>query len=791
MATTDPAPLLAAIAERPDFDSPRLAYANWLEAAGQPERAEYIRLALAQDALPPNSPVRTAGSRRMNELQYRHAKTWVAERPKLDGVHWHLRRGMYEEVAFDSLGAFDRHAEAVFAQQVQVVRFSTLRSNRLFSSPHLANVRHLHLAYCNLNMEALTLLARCPHLTRLEGIELPSSLLMDVPLAALLEAPWLPNLRRLRVRGDFRARGVVRRAGLTALAKSPNAARIEELELSAVGLGEEGMAALLDGPAWQGLRHLEVRGNNIGPEGLAPLLSGPGLPRLERLNVDRNRLGPEGTRRLARLPGLRRLFLGSNLIGNAGAEALAEEGTFTGLTYLDVSGNGIGDAGAKALANATNLERLEALEVGGNLIGDSGLYDFGVTTALPRLTVFGGENNAGRRELAQEVAERFRNAGAPLVRKETAPAPAFQPPRAPVVRVGDADEDGLLEAIVSNPEDDVPRLVYADWLEEQGETDRAELLRIGPEPAEDAAKAAFKALVKRVTPEVPEEFKKSIHRLTFTNGLLAAVVQMRGLLTKAFQDRGGPWLRSVRTFKLTIVGNTKTWEKVAAMPLMGHLRNLDVGGCALGKEGLTGLIGSPHFKGLYSINLSNNRLSRPDTIKALVECATLPRLVNLDLSGNWLNQEVVRALLAWPQARHLTALNLSGNWIHAGGVALVAESEALANLSHLSISHNYLPDQAVQAIVQSAALPRLSHLSIAGNNLTDAAAHALAGWPGLARLRRLEIQRNPMTLDGVLAVARSPHLGAEARVCLSRYPYNTAAQVQLQEALGKRLVWGW
>jgi hypothetical protein len=145
------------------------------------------------------------------------------------------------------------------------------------------------------------------------------------------------------------------------------------------------------------------------------------------------------------------------------------------------------------------------------------------------------------------------------------------------------------------------------------------LIRVGPEPAAPDAKAAFAALVKRVTPDVPEEFQKSIHRLTFTNGLLAAVVQMRGLLTKAFQERGGPWLRQVRTFKLTIVGSTKSWERVAAMPLMGHLRNLDVSGCGLGKDGLAGLIPSPHFKGLYAINLGNNRLSRPESLKPLVE----------------------------------------------------------------------------------------------------------------------------------------------------------------------------
>src|SRR5439155_15143566 len=39
-------------------------------------------------------------------------------------------------------------------------------------------------------------------------------------------------------------------------------------------------------------------------------------------------------------------------------------------------------------------------------------------------------------------------------------------------------ERALLAAIREDPEDDAARLVYADWLEEQGQADRAELIRV-------------------------------------------------------------------------------------------------------------------------------------------------------------------------------------------------------------------------------------------------------------------------------------------------------------------------
>ena len=37
---------------------------------------------------------------------------------------------------------------------------------------------------------------------------------------------------------------------------------------------------------------------------------------------------------------------------------------------------------------------------------------------------------------------------------------------------------GFLRAIIEHPEDDTPRLIYADWLEENGDPDRAEFIRV-------------------------------------------------------------------------------------------------------------------------------------------------------------------------------------------------------------------------------------------------------------------------------------------------------------------------
>src|SRR4051812_5169077 len=48
-----------------------------------------------------------------------------------------------------------------------------------------------------------------------------------------------------------------------------------------------------------------------------------------------------------------------------------------------------------------------------------------------------------------------------------------------------SDEAGLLAAILAHPDEDTPRLMYADWLQENGQPERAEFIRIQCSPDAD------------------------------------------------------------------------------------------------------------------------------------------------------------------------------------------------------------------------------------------------------------------------------------------------------------------
>src|SRR4051794_41145708 len=57
-----------------------------------------------------------------------------------------------------------------------------------------------------------------------------------------------------------------------------------------------------------------------------------------------------------------------------------------------------------------------------------------------------------------------------------------------------AEHEAFLRAIFDVPEDDLPRLVYADFLEENGEPDRAALVRVQVEAAGLVKQGAVRGL---------------------------------------------------------------------------------------------------------------------------------------------------------------------------------------------------------------------------------------------------------------------------------------------------------
>jgi uncharacterized protein (TIGR02996 family) len=93
------AAFLRGIIERPDDDTPRLVYADYLEEHVQPDRAAFVRVQCALARLPESDPRRPELEARERALLREHEEEWV--RP-LRGLadEWTFRRGFVEQVTF-------------------------------------------------------------------------------------------------------------------------------------------------------------------------------------------------------------------------------------------------------------------------------------------------------------------------------------------------------------------------------------------------------------------------------------------------------------------------------------------------------------------------------------------------------------------------------------------------------------------------------------------------------------------------------------------------------------------
>ncbi len=146
--------------------------------------------------------------------------------------------------------------------------------------------------------------------------------------------------------------------GVTALAAwQPAAARAAPLP---VRLGDEHLIAL--SKAAFPLKRLDLGYGNARAPGIEAI--GRTAWPLEQLELWANKIGDDGARALAGASftrTLRGLVLGFNEIGNAGAAALAA-GTWPRLERIVFRGDPIGDAGARALAASTTMPALRSLK---------------------------------------------------------------------------------------------------------------------------------------------------------------------------------------------------------------------------------------------------------------------------------------------------------------------------------------------------------------------------------------------------------------------------------------------
>ena len=257
--------------------------------------------------------------------------------------------------------------------------------------------------------------------------------------------------------------------------------------------------------------------------------------------------------------------------------------------------------------------------------------------------------------------------------------------------------DAFLQAILHAPDDDAPRLLFADWLDEYGDADRAEFIRIQV------------ALAGRSPGLAPGLWSRQKDLLVRHDERWSAPV--RGAASSWSYERG-------------------FIEEVGA----------EVGAFLDGSEDL--FRQSPVRRA--RLHWEHRPLIIASHIPRLADCNGLRRLSRLDLSGNFLGSDGLEALLVAAPLIRLTSLSLRECQIGDRGARALAQSPLLARLTTLDLSGNDIGPGGVRSLVESLEGLRLKHgrnrlreLFLQGNPLGDAGRRVVLASRVLSRAARL------------------------------------------------------
>ncbi len=228
---TDHDALLRAIAENPDEDTPRLAFADYLDELGgdaNVARAEFIRLECEIARLAPDDPDRKGRESRRAELWVTYRREWKAIVPDIPGINWRgYDRGFLTVLDADLMSLFvDRAAELFAAAPIQGVRIlaaDPVVTASLVALSRLSWLRELDLTACRGPRRAQDrrIAAAVGYEWDVEGV------LTDEDAAVLARSPGVANLRILRLGGNQ-----ITDVGARALAASPYLSNLKRLDLS-------------------------------------------------------------------------------------------------------------------------------------------------------------------------------------------------------------------------------------------------------------------------------------------------------------------------------------------------------------------------------------------------------------------------------------------------------------------------------------------------------------------------------------------------------------------------------
>ncbi|MBI1829849.1 MAG: TIGR02996 domain-containing protein [Planctomycetes bacterium] len=343
-------------------------------------------------------------------------------------------------------------------------------------------------------------------------------------------------------------------------------------------------------------------------------------------------------------------------------------------------------------------------------------------------------------------------------------------------------EHAFLQPILDNPDDDLPRLVFADWLEERGDPrghfirlqcQRAKLTRYDPGWKDLLSQES--ALLKRFEKDWSMPILRHVDEVQYRRGFVEQVrVSASKLLRNADRLFRAAPIRSVR------LEHADRLSEIAASPWLARIAEFDLSHTPLGAKSLQVLFSSEHCRSLRHIRLDQCLLAAP-ALEVVVNAAPLQALHTLSLAGNAFGPDGARILATSP-LRQLIDLNLRGNSLLPEGAIALASNPPI-QLTRLALGGNAIGNPGAEAIAQCDRFHSLQYLDLAHNAVGNIGLKALLDSPHLTRLEHLDLARNYITRDGIAWLTDSALL---ANLCCLNLKENEIDKPTLQ-TLPRRL----
>jgi uncharacterized protein (TIGR02996 family) len=337
------------------------------------------------------------------------------------------------------------------------------------------------------------------------------------------------------------------------------------------------------------------------------------------------------------------------------------------------------------------------------------------------------------------------------------------------------EQAALLQAVLQNPDDDLIRLVYADWLQENGDEDRAEFIRFqirlaAADPADEPNRWYLKARVKELLRLHLAEWEGAIrdqigpyYELRFERGFLGRV----SVTAAEFIRHGEEWFTQhpIRTVGLCDISGE--CQRLAAAPHFDSIRELRFFNAP--DDDLVALAEAPR---------PNGRVGYPN-----LQALKIGHKYNRDAAGS----RGVSALAGCEMPR-LRKLHIKAVEVDTRGAVALAAAQGFGALTSLSVQGSRIGDAGLTALLASPHRKGLTTLALEYSKVTAKGLYALADVSGGASLTTLCLKSCPIRSANVKRVGAAlqnfPHLQLDLREC----PIPEAKQGELVKRFGDRVL---